>query len=242
MLDAGNRRQSCGQEETLIAFVYGEISEGDRLEFEKHMTLCVSCSEEVSAFSTVSDSIVEWKEETFDKSALANVASAIAAVRIEEDETESKRGGIFGLLNGWTLSMAGSVALVLIAAIFGWALFVNSLGKVGLLIMREIVSKRTLWYRKTVMRLIRSKTTNLRKTQIRMKPGQSGRNDQRRFKRPDERSARSTLKTIKVSNTQRKTTKKRTIRKKVNRVKKKAPKKHRRRKNSQGRQLIDLVR
>lgn len=66
----------CGQENDLIAFLYGELDPGERTVFRSHMQECLSCSAELREFTNIRESVVAWRDE-----ALVGVTSPTAVVR-----------------------------------------------------------------------------------------------------------------------------------------------------------------
>ena len=82
-----NLSQACDHADDLISFLYGEASESETREFEKHLHQCASCRGELASFGVVRDSIGTWKQEALGGSSVSNVVvpvrtkSAVAALR-----------------------------------------------------------------------------------------------------------------------------------------------------------------
>lgn len=81
---------SCQRKEDLVSFLYGETSEYDARDFEKHLQECSDCHSEFVEFRQVRESVAEWKMEALtgfspDYEAIsqqpARQRSAIAAFR-----------------------------------------------------------------------------------------------------------------------------------------------------------------
>ncbi|MCO6512379.1 MAG: zf-HC2 domain-containing protein [Aridibacter famidurans] len=61
MFDSGKGPSGCGSGESLVGYIYGEIEESAKAEFEDHLADCPSCAEELASFSALRISIGEWK-------------------------------------------------------------------------------------------------------------------------------------------------------------------------------------
>jgi hypothetical protein len=51
----------CGYKEQLVAYLYGEDSESERADFERHLASCVSCTEEMRGLEAVRQELAEWE-------------------------------------------------------------------------------------------------------------------------------------------------------------------------------------
>ncbi|HSK71201.1 MAG TPA: zf-HC2 domain-containing protein [Pyrinomonadaceae bacterium] len=65
-MNNNNHNSFCGFAEDAVAYLYGEIDETQKAKFEKHLSLCSHCEEEITAFATVRSSVLNWKSEEFD--------------------------------------------------------------------------------------------------------------------------------------------------------------------------------
>jgi anti-sigma factor RsiW len=83
---------NCGRENDLVSFLYGELGATDKLSFQRHMQECVECSSQLSTFSDLRQSVVNWRNESLgaltpplEHRAVARMdrrrPSAIAAIR-----------------------------------------------------------------------------------------------------------------------------------------------------------------
>ncbi len=80
---------SCNREADLVSFLYGEISETEKANFQRHMHGCAECSNQLAEFTGVHNAISNWRDESILGSpavagrAANNVRkpSAIAALR-----------------------------------------------------------------------------------------------------------------------------------------------------------------
>lgn len=65
---------SCGRENDLVAFLYGELDPRESTVFRSHLQECRSCAAELAGFSDVRESVVAWRNE-----ALGGVTSPAAS-------------------------------------------------------------------------------------------------------------------------------------------------------------------
>ncbi|QQS41833.1 MAG: zf-HC2 domain-containing protein [Acidobacteriota bacterium] len=61
MFDSGNGPSGCGSGESLVGYIYGEMEESSKAEFENHLADCSSCAEELASFSSLRISIEDWR-------------------------------------------------------------------------------------------------------------------------------------------------------------------------------------
>lgn len=85
----------CERGNDLIAFLYGEIDERARRDFERHLPNCAECEAELGAFKQIRSSVIGWRQESLGGAAATSVSvspvvsrasnigkpSAIAAIR-----------------------------------------------------------------------------------------------------------------------------------------------------------------
>ena len=57
-------KSSCGRENDLISFLYGELNDLEAKTFQRHLGDCVACNAELAAFSDVRESVVAWRNES----------------------------------------------------------------------------------------------------------------------------------------------------------------------------------
>lgn len=55
---------TCGRENDLVAFLYGELNDVEAQTFQRHVSNCASCNAELVAFSDVRESVVSWRNES----------------------------------------------------------------------------------------------------------------------------------------------------------------------------------
>ena len=83
---------TCGRENDLIGFLYGELTEVEAIAFQRHLQECATCNAELADFGEVRESVVAWRNESLGSVALAiqvtsprerrgHTPSAMAALR-----------------------------------------------------------------------------------------------------------------------------------------------------------------
>ncbi len=82
---------SCGHENDLVSFLYGELSDSEKKLFEGHMHVCRLCQVQTSEFNSIRASVAAWRDDSLGRAAvtvpetsrLANQrrSSAVAALR-----------------------------------------------------------------------------------------------------------------------------------------------------------------
>ena len=59
-----NEDLTCGRENDLIGFLYGELNEVDAIAFQRHLNDCATCNAELADFGEVRESVVAWRNES----------------------------------------------------------------------------------------------------------------------------------------------------------------------------------
>ena len=98
---------SCGRENDLIAFLYGELEPRERAVFRSHMQECSSCGAELREFTEIRESVVAWRNE-----ALAGVTSPAVQASAPVRDDMAKPSALAALREFFTLSplwMKGAV-------------------------------------------------------------------------------------------------------------------------------------
>ena len=65
MLDSRKTNPNCSLSEDVVSYVYDEMKEAEKQEFEQHLSGCSTCENELAAFSVVSTSVKEWRDIEF---------------------------------------------------------------------------------------------------------------------------------------------------------------------------------
>ena len=119
MLDQSNYNSGCGFDEQIVSYLYGEIGEAEKSNFENHLKQCASCEGELGGFSSVRTSIQEWRVGEF-----ASLSTPVFVLPHMETSHESSPSRIKSVLafftfsHGW-LPAAGTAALAVIAIFAG---------------------------------------------------------------------------------------------------------------------------
>lgn len=109
----------CARAEDLVTYLYGEADEREAAEFKRHLEHCAACSEELAAFRSVRQDVVEWRNQSLPSfealNALTNEARAAAPRR---------RSALAALREFFTLAPAWMRAATAVAAVLFCALVV----------------------------------------------------------------------------------------------------------------------
>jgi anti-sigma factor RsiW len=108
------KMQNCSQTENLVAYLYGEASEAEKKDFEKHLSSCALCSEELAAFGIVRESVAEWRDDV-----LNNIVTPAFAKNTFAKQ-ERKRSALVAIREFFTLSplwLRGATAFAALALI-----------------------------------------------------------------------------------------------------------------------------
>jgi hypothetical protein len=101
---------SCGRENDLVAFLYGELDDVEQKSFKSHMHACQSCQAQTSEFRSIRESVAAWRDESLGR------AQVTAAPQLEP-LNQRKTSGLAALRAFFDLSplwMKGAVGLAAI--------------------------------------------------------------------------------------------------------------------------------
>ena len=65
MMVKNGDKYSCGRSYDIVAYIYNEIDPSERRTFEKHLSGCMSCTDEFAVVSDARLSVFEWHKEEF---------------------------------------------------------------------------------------------------------------------------------------------------------------------------------
>src|SRR6266576_3359902 len=101
---------SCGRENDLVAFLYGELDDVEQKLFKSHMHACQSCQAQASEFRSIRESVAAWRDESLGR---AQVTSAPQLERLNQRKTSGLAAlrAFFDLSPLW---MKGAVSLAAI--------------------------------------------------------------------------------------------------------------------------------
>src|SRR4029079_7161719 len=118
--------QSCGREDELLGFIYGELNEAEARGFQRHLNECVACSTEVSHFSNVREAVIDWRNASLGLIGMAAKESPAWAIQ----RKPSAVAAIREFLNLSPLWMKGALAfatiIVCVLAVIGVARLRNT--------------------------------------------------------------------------------------------------------------------
>jgi hypothetical protein len=113
----------CGRGEQLVAYLYGEANADERAGFERHLSACVACSEELAAFGQVREAVGAWRAELLTHApavAIAELMPAAPASRAARVETDRRTAWgalreFFALSPAWLRYGSAAATLVVCA-------------------------------------------------------------------------------------------------------------------------------
>ncbi|HKC63063.1 MAG TPA: zf-HC2 domain-containing protein [Pyrinomonadaceae bacterium] len=113
------RTEICARSEDLVAYLYGEASQTDARDFERHTQHCAACRTELAAFGNVREAIGEWRHQ-----ALGTIVSTafennnVTAFVSTKEPSRPKRSALAAIREFFTLSplwmRAATAAIALI--------------------------------------------------------------------------------------------------------------------------------
>jgi negative regulator of sigma E activity len=111
--------EPCARAEEMVAYLYGEASQTEARDFERHVQRCASCRAETAAFGDVREAIGEWRQQSlgtlYSPALEANDVIAFASPR---EASKQRRSAFAALSEFFTLSpvwmRAATVAVALI--------------------------------------------------------------------------------------------------------------------------------
>jgi negative regulator of sigma E activity len=115
--------KTCSQAENLVAYLYGEATEAEKKIFERHLSACDSCRDELAAFGMVRESVVTWRDEMLSSLVAPAVSQNIAPV-IASANTTRKRSALAAIREFFSLSPVWLQSATAFAAIAFLALAV----------------------------------------------------------------------------------------------------------------------
>lgn len=98
----------CGKENELLGYLYGELSETESLDFQRHAHHCESCKRELAGLHSVRESVIAWRNESLAGVALTGaMAYSHSATVSEKPSALAAMRQFFNLAPLW---MKGAVA------------------------------------------------------------------------------------------------------------------------------------
>lgn len=90
MFDSTIQNPNCGFSDEIVSYVYNEIDDSEKALLEKHLADCRMCFDEVNAFSSISFSMQEWKDEEFSRLASPQIEIPYQLEKVVKTEDVSK--------------------------------------------------------------------------------------------------------------------------------------------------------
>ena len=119
-----NDHKHCGFAEDAAAYLYDEIENVRKVNFETHLAKCDSCAEELACFAMLRKGIADWKSNSFDVLAIPVIEIPYEQIIETKTETVSWFDSLKNLLT-FSPAMATVAAAVVLAlfAGFGFMIF-----------------------------------------------------------------------------------------------------------------------
>jgi hypothetical protein len=107
-----NQTPHCDMHELLVTYLYGETTPEDNLRFESHVLECASCSQELSAFEGVRQSLQQWQ---FDEAPYVHMVAASQPHK----SVLALLKELFTILPVWAKGLGAVAAAMLVLAVLG---------------------------------------------------------------------------------------------------------------------------
>ena len=69
----------CGRAEQLVAYLYGESAGAAGADFERHLSACVACRDELAAYGTTRAAVADWRAELISSAPSVSLAAVMRA-------------------------------------------------------------------------------------------------------------------------------------------------------------------
>ena len=97
--------EPCARAEEMVAYLYGEASQTEARDFERHVQRCASCHAETTAFGDVREAIGEWRQQSLGTLASpALEANDVIAFASPSEASKQRRSAFAALREFFTLS------------------------------------------------------------------------------------------------------------------------------------------
>ena len=102
-----NNSPNCERASDLIAFLYNEVNDQEKCDFESHLKECRACHKEVASFGLVRESITTWRDEV-----LSGFVSAPLTTKTEKKSALAAFRQFFDLSPLWLKGATAFAVLV----------------------------------------------------------------------------------------------------------------------------------
>ncbi len=101
MFDSRKQNPNCNFAEEVVSYVYDEMNIAEKADFQTHLAECSSCVDEIAAFSSVSFSIKEWRDEEFAglKTPQISIPYETNGISVSVEAYGNNKGSIFEKLS-----------------------------------------------------------------------------------------------------------------------------------------------
>jgi hypothetical protein len=116
--------EPCAHAEQMVAYLYGEASQTEARDFERHVQRCASCRAETAAFGDVREAIGEWRQQSLGSLASPAFESNDVIAFASPREASKQRRSAFAALSEfftlspvWMRAATAAIALVFCALV-----------------------------------------------------------------------------------------------------------------------------
>ena len=116
--------EPCARAEEMVAYLYGEASQTEARDFERHVQRCASCRAETAAFGDVREAIGEWRQQSLGTLASPALESNDVIAFASPREASHQRRSAFAALREfftlspvWMRAATAAIALVFCALV-----------------------------------------------------------------------------------------------------------------------------
>jgi len=130
MFDSRKQNRSCSFGEDVVSYLYDEMTDSKKLDFETHLADCSSCPDEIAAFGAVRSKMQEWRAVEFDSLKTPEIeipyenekAVQILVSREKPKSLFDKLGGLLSFSSMFAKTATGFAAIVIMLGM-GWFLY-----------------------------------------------------------------------------------------------------------------------
>lgn len=119
MMNENMKSSICERAEEMVAYLYGEASEREASDLERHTKHCAACRDELAAFSRVRHDVIEWRNQSLPS---FEFSQQVVPLVLEAEDATRKRSVLAALREFFTLSpvwmrAATAMAVVIVCAL-----------------------------------------------------------------------------------------------------------------------------
>lgn len=119
MMNENPESRVCERAEEMVAYLYGEASEREACDFERHAKHCISCRDELAALSRVRHEVVEWRNRSLPSFEFSQQVAPPVSQAVDFTRKRSVFGALreFFALSPMWMRAATAMAVVIVCAL-----------------------------------------------------------------------------------------------------------------------------